>query len=129
MAWGYNHVPGLHGDALEMVLATRVLKYPRVIHAEVDAIAFAARRGRPTDGLTMICPWAACLRCVGPILEAGIKKLVVHKQRFYCPYGAWNEEIDAAHAWLSDAGVELIAYDGAIPLAPPVLVNYQEWQP
>jgi deoxycytidylate deaminase len=129
VARGHNHFPGIRGDDLERVLADRELKYPRVVHAEVACLTFAARRGVPTEGLTMACPWAACLRCVGPILDAGIARLVVHRQRLECPYTAWNDEIVQAHEWLASSGVELIAYDGDIPHAPAIRVNHREWQP
>jgi deoxycytidylate deaminase len=129
VSWGYNHIPKMRGDTLEMCLADRDLKYPRVIHAETHAISQAAKLGKPTIGLTMVCPWAACLGCVGPILEAGIKRLVVHKQRLLNPYTNWNSGIIQAHDWLADAGIDLIMFDGHIPAAPEILVNYRVWSP
>jgi hypothetical protein len=76
-----------------------------------------------------VCPWAACLSCVGPILRAGISRVVVHKQRLESPYQAWNAGIVEAHEWLLDAGVEVRSFDGPVPGAPAIRIDYKEWHP
>ena len=126
---GWNHVPHMKGAALEAVLSDRTKKYARVIHAEVDAIVNAALRGMDSVYTTLVCPWAACLGCVGPILQAGITRVIVHKQRLESPYQAWNAGIAEAHAWLIDAGVELLSFDGPVPGAPAIRIDYKEWHP
>lgn len=45
------------------------------IHAEQNAIAFAARNGIGTDNTEMICTLSPCLSCAKLIIAAGIKKL------------------------------------------------------
>lgn len=129
VACGHNHIPGKEGAELAALLADKDAKYAHVIHAEVDAIAFAARRGKPTDGLTMVCPWAACLGCAAVILQAGITRLVIHKQRTDLTHEHWKPKVEAALAWLADRGVDIIAYDGEVATAAKILVNGQEWQP
>jgi deoxycytidylate deaminase len=129
IALGYNHIPHKDGAELASLLADRNKKYPRVIHAEADVIARAARSARGTVQTTLVCPWAACLSCVGPILQAGISRIVMHKQRLESPYQAWNAGIAEAHAWLLDAGVELLAFDGPVPGAPTIRIDYKEWDP
>lgn len=56
----------------------RPAKYDYLIHAEEDAVAWAARSGRSTLGGSLYCPWAACPICARLIIQAGLKQLVVH---------------------------------------------------
>jgi dCMP deaminase len=55
-------------------------KYFYMGHAEKYAIFEAARKGIKTEGLTMYCPWSVCAECARAIIQAGIKKVVAHKQ-------------------------------------------------
>jgi dCMP deaminase len=70
-----------------------------VQHAEAQAIAFAARRGRMIDGATMLLNWFPCATCAGLIINAGIAKLIcdrkVKEERFNDPpyYFAIAEEM------------------------------------
>lgn len=48
----------------------------RTVHAEANAIAFAARVGIPTVGCTLFCTHEPCKTCAKLILNAGIKDLV-----------------------------------------------------
>jgi dCMP deaminase len=49
---------------------------PMVIHAETNAIMFAARNGLATSGATMYVTHAPCEGCSGAIVQAGIKRIV-----------------------------------------------------
>lgn len=51
----------------------------RAIHAEANAIAWAARHGVPTFGATMYCTYSPCQRCAELILSAGIGRFVYAK--------------------------------------------------
>ncbi len=44
----------------------------RTVHAEANAIAFAARNGIATGGSTMYCTYAPCYSCAKLMLSAGI---------------------------------------------------------
>ena len=48
----------------------------RTIHAEQNAIAFAARFGIETEGATMYCTHSPCLPCAKLIINTGITRLV-----------------------------------------------------
>lgn len=48
----------------------------RSIHAEVNAIAFAAKAGVAVEGCTMYCSMSPCINCAKVIVNSGIKKLV-----------------------------------------------------
>ncbi len=102
----------------------RPLKYNYIVHAEVDVIAIAANVGVMTNGLTMVCPWAACSRCAGPMIQAGIKKLVTHKQAHDCSHGDWANEIILAFGMFKEARLEVVMYDGLVGVSG-VLQNGQ----
>lgn len=48
----------------------------RSLHAETNAIAFAARAGVSVEGCTMYCTMSPCINCAKVIVNSGIKKLV-----------------------------------------------------
>jgi len=48
----------------------------RTIHAEANAIAFAARFGASTEGSELYCTHSPCLNCAKLIINAGIDRLV-----------------------------------------------------
>ena len=57
----------------------RPLKYKFIEHAERKVIYNACKNGVKTEGLTMVCGWAACTDCGRAIIESGIKRLVTHR--------------------------------------------------
>jgi dCMP deaminase len=46
------------------------------VHAEANAVAYAARAGLPTDGATLYSTDAPCLDCAKLVLNAGIARVV-----------------------------------------------------
>ena len=48
----------------------------RSLHAETNAIAFAARAGVSVEGCTMYCTMSPCINCAKVIVNSGIKRLV-----------------------------------------------------
>lgn len=72
IAHGYNGFPrGVDDDPLRY--ANRDQKYPRVVHAEMNAILNACV---PVRGTTLYCTMFPCDRCAGPIIQAGITRVV-----------------------------------------------------
>lgn len=47
----------------------------RSLHAETNAIAFAAKAGVSVDGCTMYCSMSPCINCAKVIVNSGIKEL------------------------------------------------------
>ncbi|MBR2505165.1 MAG: hypothetical protein IKB61_04425 [Elusimicrobiaceae bacterium] len=45
------------------------------LHAEQNAIAFAAKNGIATQGATVYVTWSPCVHCAKVIVSAGIKKV------------------------------------------------------
>ena len=71
----------------------------RTTHAEMNAIANAARFGVAVDGATMYCKMAPCYACAKTLVNAGIKRYVCTKDYHG---SARSKEI------FKDAGIELI---------------------
>lgn len=50
------------------------------IHAEANAIAFAAKTGVPTDGCTIYTTLGPCINCAKLIVQAGIVRVVYERE-------------------------------------------------
>ena len=51
----------------------------RTNHAEINALAQAARKGVSIDGATLYCKMAPCYVCAKAMINAGIKRVVAEK--------------------------------------------------
>lgn len=69
----------------------------RTVHAEANAIAFAARYGSVTDGAELHCTHSPCDPCAKSIINAGIRRVVYEH-----PYRV-TEGLDLLHV----AGIEI----------------------
>lgn len=103
------------------------LRYKYGVHAERNVIYKAAKLGIKTEGLTMVCPWAACADCAQGIIQAGIKKLIAHKEALDRSQH-WADDIDFAFRMLKEAGVAIEIFEGKIG-APKVLRSGAYWMP
>lgn len=81
----------------------RPQKYDRVIHAEVNAIGRAARKGRAVDGATIYCTHFPCNKngCARLIIAAGIRRVVSGPP----PYG-WGDDHELSTQMFDEAGVK-----------------------
>lgn len=61
------------------------------VHAEQNAIAFAARHGTATDGATLYSTLRPCLGCLKEAIQAGIKEIV------YAESIEYPEEIEVTY--------------------------------
>lgn len=48
----------------------------RAVHAEMNAILFAAKQGISTDGATLYCTYSPCPTCAKVIVQAGVVRVV-----------------------------------------------------
>lgn len=55
------------------------------VHAELNAIAWAARNGIPTEGSTMYCTHQPCIPCGQAIVSAGIS-VVYYDRSYHTPF-------------------------------------------
>ena len=75
----------------------------------------------------MVCCWAVCSECAQGLIQAGIKRLVTHKQALE-KNGSWMEEVELGFTMLREAGVEIVIYDGKIR-AGKILRSGSYWEP
>jgi dCMP deaminase len=120
--WSVNEFP--RGVAYSDERWERPLKYSIIEHAERNAIYAAARHGIRTEGLTLVCVWAACTDCARAIIQAGIKRLVTLAP-VQEAHGNWGASIDIAMVMLKEAGVEVVYVEG--PLNVTLRRNGQEF--
>lgn len=92
----------------------RPQKYDWIEHAERNAIFSAARQGIMTQGLTMVCPWAACANCARAIIQAGIRRLVTITPRGGDTPERWDDSIKIAMQMLHESRVEVVFVDGPL---------------
>jgi dCMP deaminase len=126
LALGANHFP--EGVFVTAERQERANKKPFMEHAERDVIYACSRKGVATEGSTMYCPWAACTDCARAIIEAGIHRVVVHKQMMDKTPDRWKAEIEIANVMLDEAGILVDIYDGEIG-GVEVLFDCELWQP
>ena len=69
----------------------------RTVHAEANAIAFAARSGTSTEGAELYCTHEPCLKCAQLIINSGITRVVYEN-----PY-----RIHDGLALLESAGIDV----------------------
>lgn len=110
LATGYNgFAPGVRETEERW---ERPTKYPLVIHAEMNAIARAARRGVALAGATLYCTHAPCnsAGCTRMIIAAGIETVVCMDS----PRG-WDEDHVVAADMFRESGVSLVRMGGICP--------------
>ena len=90
----------------------RAQKYPRVVHAEADALIAAARmmhRERPLLGMEDLVLYTTefpCCSCCGLIIQHGIKRVV--SQDLDSSYAErWAKEIEISKSMFEEASVTL----------------------
>lgn len=74
----------------------------RVIHAEVNAVMEALRRGE-VEGSTMYVTVFPCVRCLGVMIQAGVRRVV------YGELYRSAQQVELAER----AGIEIVKWDGA----------------
>jgi len=107
----------------------RPLKYQYVEHAERNAIYTAARElDEPTKGMTMYVPWALCADCARAIIQAGIVKVVRHKNTMDKTPKHWKETIEIAETILLEGNVQMVEVSGKLDIGV-IAFNGEVWEP
>lgn len=87
-------------------------KYFFYEHAERNSIYNCARHGISTLNATIFTQGIPCADCSRGIIQAGISKIIVHKQWPNLTHSpAWVESINYSKEMLFEAGVEIQWYD------------------
>lgn len=103
LATGYNGFPRGIDDSEER-LYDRAEKYPRVIHAEMNAIYNASYNGVSLDGSTLYV-WGlpCCSDCAKGVIQVGIKRVVMPKMNYPA---LWSDSFELTRTMFREAGVE-----------------------
>ncbi|MXY48611.1 MAG: dCMP deaminase family protein [Gemmatimonadetes bacterium] len=73
------------------------------IHAEENAIVFAARHGSSTSGATLYTTNKPCLGCLKKSIQAGIRRVV------YAEEYAYTKSVEKVYDWLvEESGIEMV---------------------
>lgn len=115
MVWssGFNHFPSKIAQTTER-MNDRDTKIKLIVHAEMNAILRAARRGIPLDGTTLYLAatddtglvWGGppCTRCAVEIIQAGITEIVSYPIK---PIPSrWHEDLEFSRSVLAEAGIK-----------------------
>lgn len=91
---------GYNGPIGECIDSTCDISKPceKAIHAEANAIAFAAKYGIALGGATLYCTTQPCRKCAELIFQCGIKKVVYEK--------AYRDDLGTD--FLKSLGIEII---------------------
>ena len=106
---GYNGMPsGMSNDCEERIYEDEdynkpwILKTkPEVIHAEANAVLFAAKNGLSTNGCSIYITMSPCIECAKMIIQSGISH-VYYKEQYSKTNG-----LDL----LKSAGIKVKKYD------------------
>jgi dCMP deaminase len=108
---GFNGFPRGVFDSEER-LDNRELKYKMVVHAEVNALAFAQR---DVHGCTLYTtPFMPCSVCTGQIIQRGITRVVTYLDN----NPRWVESFKLSRIMFEEAGVRLDEFDEQFALKP-----------
>lgn len=73
---GYNGTPSGLSNECEVNNITK----PEVIHAEANAILFAAKNGIATNGCSIVITHSPCYECAKMIIQSGVKRVYYKDQ-------------------------------------------------
>ncbi len=100
---GFNGFPKNTSDNNNLY-QNRQEKYKRIIHAEINAIAFAKRD--LTNCTIYVYPMQPCSQCTALIIQSGIKRIVT-LQPSKDTLKRWEKSFNIAQIMLIEAQVEL----------------------
>lgn len=114
IAQGYNGLPrGINYKNASRLVSPE--KYFWFEHGERNAIYSAARNGIKLLGSTMYTQGTPCADCGRAIIQAGIKKVVVHTLWEKTNHNEkWIESGIRTTEMLDEAGVKLVKFNGRI---------------
>lgn len=87
-------------------MADREEKYPRVVHAELNAILYATSIGIRMKGATIYSTCYPCASCCGAIIQAGIDRVVtLPMTKDYA--SRWADQVEISTSMFKEAGVKV----------------------
>jgi dCMP deaminase len=90
--------------------STKLVTKPEVVHAESNALLFAARNGTQLEGSTLYVTLSPCFECAKLIVQSGVKRVVFGQQY----------RDDSPITFLKQANIEVQKYERTISLGRSV---------
>ena len=106
---GYNGFPRGVADTPER-LNDRAQKYPRVVHAEANAIINAGRNGAKIDNGILFVTQPPCPNCAKMIAQAGIREVFyIDLDKSKKGIAGWRDELDISFDIFNEVGIKYAA--------------------
>jgi dCMP deaminase len=103
---GYNGFPRGVADTPER-LNDRAQKYPRVVHAEANAIINAGRNGAKIDNGILFVTQPPCPNCAKMIAQAGIREVFyIDLEKSKVNIASWREELAISFDIFDEVGIK-----------------------
>ena len=106
---GFNSLCRKHAELPERW--ERPLKYKWVAHAELNAVANAARGGVRLEGAICVVTLFPCADCCKALIQAGIRCVVTVEPDWAHP--RWQTDFRIARDMLNESGVEVVFVEDA----------------
>lgn len=111
---GFNGFPREVADSYNLY-KNKDEKYPRIVHAEMNAISEAAAQGTKLMGMSIYVTHPPCPDCTGIIIQTGIREIYFPKQdnnssfafRWGCAFSTSKEMMDQAGVRYSEIDYDL----------------------
>lgn len=100
---GYNGFPRGVDDSSERY-ADRAEKYPRVVHAELNAIL---NSNSSCSGGTIYVTLPPCASCAAAIIQSGIDRVIMPRSNDPATLVRWAESFAITDSMLGEAGIEV----------------------
>ena len=111
VSMGFNGFPRKVKD-LESRYNNRPVKHLFVVHAEENSVLAAARHGISTFETTLYTNGYPCCSCFKCLIQAGVKKVVIHKQWPELDYDQkWIDSVNISKEMAREAEIEVEVYD------------------
>lgn len=81
------------------------MKYAYVVHAEANAVAYAAKWGISIDKTTAVLSLFSCANCTKLLIQSGVAAIVAPEPDMQSP--KWKEDFVLAQELLQEAGIKV----------------------
>lgn len=105
---GYNGFPmGVEDSADRLHDSEEKLEF--IVHAEINALIAAGERAQ--ESTVYVWGKPICARCAGPLIQAGVKRIVALTPYAGDPKSKWVISGQIAHKMFTEAGIKVDFYE------------------
>lgn len=107
LSTGFNGLCRKHAETPERW--ERPAKYKWVCHAELNAVANAARSGVSVEGSVCVVTLFPCADCCKALIQAGVSHVITREPDWH--HVRWGDDFRIAMAMMEESGVEVTFVD------------------